>query len=99
MRDVPTNDIGTQAIGISLKCEMFVDRHEDITIFDFLMDCYCSTDRTQAVKAMGLLTVFLAITRSIVQGSKLRPMLSIAPARKPNDTVRHRAVELYYYYY
>ena len=57
--------------------------------------CNFLTGRTQAVKAMGLVTEFLAITRSIVQGSGLGPMLYIALARKLKALSKQNAMSKY----
>ena len=57
--------------------------------------CNFCTGRTQAVKAMGLVTAFLAITRSIVQGSGLGPMLYIALARKLKALSKKKALSQY----
>ena len=59
------------------------------------MDLKFSTGRTQALKAMGTLTAFLAITRSIVQGSGLGPMLYIALARKLKTLSKQNALSKY----
>ena len=57
--------------------------------------CNFLTGRTQAVKAMGLVTEFLAITRSIVRGSGLGPMLYIALARKLKALSKQNALSKY----
>ena len=57
--------------------------------------CNFLTGRTQAVKALGLVTAFLAITRSIVQGSGIGPMLYIALARRLKTLSKRNALSKY----